>query len=88
MKQQTNSTRSIEDDLIILMKWFGISAEDGGTILAFLSRSRQLQIKVLNWLLDQRDCHGTVTTQDILGIMMGITEPNSHSEDNTDRDSH
>lgn len=88
MKQQTNSITVLEDRLMILMKWFGISIEEIATTMAFLENHKELQLKVYNWMLDQRDCHGTVATQDIFGIMTGRIQPNSHSEDNTDRDSH
>ncbi|MBR3227034.1 MAG: hypothetical protein IKF68_00650 [Erysipelotrichaceae bacterium] len=76
----------LEDDMIDLMRWFGLSIEETATIMAFSEGRVKLQIYLLNWMVDMRDSGGEVTYQKLMNLLGGIS-PNSPTEEQQTMDS-
>ena len=80
MKNTTDGLTELEDDMIDLMRWFGLSIEETATIMAFSEGRVKLQIYLLNWMVDMRDSGGEVTYQKLMNLLGGIS-PNSPTEE-------
>ena len=80
MKNTTDGLTDLEEDLMILMKGFGLSIEETATIMAFSEGRVKLQIYLLNWMVDMRDSGGEVTYQKLMNLLGGIS-PNSPTEE-------
>lgn len=86
MKNTTDGLTELEDDMIDLMRWFGLSIEETATIMAFSEGRVKLQIYLLNWMVDMRDSGGEVTYQKLMNLLGGIS-PNSPTEEQQTMDS-